>query len=58
MRAVTPHRAALANLKDMPLTVLGTGSVDFAAFHYVHMIGWLVTGVSLFVVEHVIADEK
>ena len=55
--AVRPHKAALANLKDMPLTVLGVAGVDFAAFHYVHMIGWLVTGISLIVVEHIIADE-
>lgn len=58
VKAATPHRAALANLKDIPLTVLGIASVDFAAFHYIHMIGWLVTGVSLVVLEHLIADES
>lgn len=41
----------------MPLTVLGISAVDFASFHYVHMIGWLVTGLSLIAVEHLIADE-
>lgn len=58
VKAVTPHRAALANLRAIPLTVAGTGSVDFAAFHYIHMIGWAVLGVSLVVLEHLIADEK
>ena len=56
-RAVRPHRAALATLKDMPLTVLGVAGVDFAAFHISHGWGWLGLGVSLIVVEHVIADE-
>jgi hypothetical protein len=56
--AVTPHKASLARLADMPLTVLGTGGVDFAAFHVAHGWGWLVTGVSLMVVEHLIADPE
>lgn len=58
VKAATPHRAALANLKAIPLTVLGAVCVDFAAFHYIHMIGWVVTGVSLVVLEHLIADES
>ena len=57
-RAVKPHRAALANLKDIPLTVAGVACADFAAFHYIHMIGWAVTAVSLIVLEHLIADER
>ena len=52
-----PHRAALANLLHMPLTVAGVACADFAAFHYIHMIGWAVTAVSLIVLEHLIADE-
>ena len=55
--AVKPHRAALANLLHMPLTVAGVACADFAAFHYIHMIGWAVTAVSLIVLEHLIADE-
>lgn len=55
--ALAPHRAALARLRDMPLTVAGAVCVDFAAFHYVHAIGWLVTGVSLMLIERIIADE-
>lgn len=56
--AVKPHKAALANLRSMPLTVAGTGCVDYAAFHIAaHGWGWLVTGLSLVVLELVIADE-
>lgn len=55
--AVRPHRASLQRLADMPLTVLGAGGIDFAAFHLGHGWGWLITGVSLLVVEHMIADE-
>lgn len=54
---VAPHRASLARLWDIPMTVLGTAFVDFAAFHVAHGWGWLVTGLSLIVVEHLIADE-
>ena len=56
--AVTPHRASLRRLADMPLTVLGTGGIDFSAFHVTHGLGWLVTGVSLLVIEHLIADPE
>lgn len=53
---VRPHKASLVRLTEMPLAVLGTGCVDFAAFHW-HVLGWLVTGVSLWVVESLIADD-
>jgi hypothetical protein len=52
-----PHTASLKRLADMPLTVVGTAGIDFAAFHLAHGWGWLVTGVSLLVVEQMIADE-
>jgi hypothetical protein len=55
--ALTPHRASLLRLLDMPLAVIGTGCIDFAAWHVDHGVGWLVTGVSLWVVEHLIADD-
>lgn len=57
IRAATPHRAALANLTRIPLTVAGTGCVDYAAFHLVGGWGWLATGLSLVLLEHLIADE-
>ena len=53
---VSPHKASLSRLAEMPLTVLGTAGIDFAAFHLAHGWGWLATGVSLLVVEHMIAD--
>ena len=56
--AVKPHKAALANLLHMPLTVAGVSVIDFAAFHISHGWGFLVTGVSLIVLEHLIADEN
>jgi hypothetical protein len=52
-----PHKASLARLWDIPLTVTGAGFVDFAAFHVAHGWGWLVTGLSLVVIEHLISDE-
>lgn len=56
--AVKPHKASLRRLADMPLTVIGTGAIDFAAFHVAHGWGWLVTGASLMVIEHLIADNE
>lgn len=55
--ALAPHRASLRRLADMPLAVAGTGCIDFAAFHVTHALGWLVLGASLWVVEHLIADD-
>jgi len=40
----------------MPLTVIGTGLIDFAAFHLGNGWGFLVTGASCLVVEHMISD--
>lgn len=56
-RAVKPHKLAVANLANMPLFLAGTGMVDFAAFHAGHGVGWLVTGLSLILIEHMAADE-
>lgn len=56
-RAVAPHQASLTNLANIPLTVAGFGCVDFAAFHLAHGWGWLVTGLSLMLLEHLIADD-
>lgn len=53
----SPHKLAVSRLRDMPLFLAGTGCVDFAAFHWTHGIGWLVTGLSLVLIEHVAADE-
>lgn len=55
--AIAPHKVSLRNLVAMPLTVLGYASIDFAAFHLAHGWGWLVTGLSLILLEHQIADE-
>lgn len=56
-KALAPHKVSLKNLGQIPLTCLGTGFIDFAAFHLGHGWGWLVTGISLIVIEHLIADD-
>ena len=55
--AVAPHKASLANLRAIPLTVAGVFCVDFAGFHLAHGWGWLITGASLIILEHIIADD-
>ena len=57
-KAVTPHKAALGNLASIPLTVAGAACIDFAGFHLAHGWGWLITGISLVLVEHLIADDQ
>lgn len=56
-RFVRAGRPAAVNLAKLPLTAAGLACMDFAAFHLAHGWGWLVTGVSLVVLEHLIADE-
>lgn len=53
---VTPHKASVRRLAEMPLSVIGTGGIDFSAFQVNHGVGFLVLGVSLWVVEHLISD--
>lgn len=58
VRLVQPHRAALGNLASMPLTVTGVGCIDCGVFLASTIAGWIVTGLSLVLVEHLIADES
>jgi len=55
---IQPHKAALGRLVEIPLTVAGVGCVDTAAWTVTAGVGWLVTGVSLFLLEHLIADPE
>jgi hypothetical protein len=54
--AFTPHKASLRRLADIPLMLIGIGFADTAAWQGPHWLGWLATGLSLVVVEHLIAD--
>ncbi len=54
---VSPHKAAFANLRSIPLTVAGVACIDYASFHLGSGWGWLVTGISLMIVEAMIADD-
>lgn len=51
------HASATSNLLSIPLTVAGFGCIDAAAFVGNLIAGLVVTGVSLVVLEHLIADE-
>lgn len=57
-KKIAPRTGWLRNLFSIPLTATGAGFIDFAAFHLDHGWGWLVTGISLIVLEAVIADEE
>jgi hypothetical protein len=56
-RLVRPHRAALSNLVAIPLTTFGIGCIDTGVFYASFIAGWIVTGLSLIFLEHLIADE-
>lgn len=56
-QAIAPARPALANLAKIPLTVLGFASVDTGIFFANMIAGFIVTGVTLMLIEHMIADE-
>lgn len=53
-----PHKASLVRLTDIPLTVAGLGCVDAGVFTASTIAGWIVTGLSLVVLEHLIADPE
>jgi hypothetical protein len=54
---ISPHQAALSRLAEMPLSIAGTGLVDWASFHVNSGVGLLITGISLWLVEHLISDD-
>jgi hypothetical protein len=54
--AFSQHKASLRRLTEMPLTVVGHGLADFAAFHVNHGLGFFAIAVSCMVVEHLISD--
>lgn len=54
---LTPNRAALRRLAEMPLTVVAIGFIDTAAWQAPTWVGWLVTGLSLMFMEHLISDD-
>lgn len=56
-KILSPARPALLNLVSIPLTVAGIGFIDTGVFIASTVAGWIVTGVSLLVLEHMIADE-
>lgn len=56
-RLASPRSASLANLRKMPFTVAGLGCIDMGVFTASTVAGWIVTGLSLMLLEYMIADE-
>lgn len=56
-KILSPARPALTNLISIPLTVAGIGFIDTGVFIASAIAGWIVTGISLLILEHMIADE-
>lgn len=57
-RVLAPHRAALANLRDIPLTAAGLACGDVAAWMWHPIAGVACLMPLLIFLEHLIADEK
>jgi hypothetical protein len=56
-KILSPHRASLAVLLSIPLTLAGAGCIDAAAFAGNTIAGLVVTGISLMWLESVIAAD-
>lgn len=56
-KVLSPHKASLLRLTDIPLTVAGAGCIDAAAFAGNLIAGLVVTGITLILIEHAIADD-
>jgi len=56
-RWLRPVRPVLANLAASPLTAAGLACIDVGVFTASVTAGWIVTGLSLMALEHVLADE-
>lgn len=57
-RLASPRSASVANLRKMPFTVAGFSCIDTGVFTASTVAGWIVTGLSLIVLEYMIADES
>jgi hypothetical protein len=57
VKVVAPTKPVLKNLAAIPLTVAGLACIDVGVFTASPIAGWLVTGVSLMWLEHLIADD-
>ena len=56
-RLLSPARPVLKNLSQIPLTVAAIGCVAAGVFIASTVAGFILLGVMLFVLEHMIADE-
>lgn len=56
-KLMTPAKPVLANLASIPLTVAGLGCIDCGVFFASTIAGFIITGISLIVLEHLAADE-
>ncbi len=57
-RILNLAKPVLANLASIPLTVAGTACIDIGVFTANVVAGWIVTGISLVILEHLLADEQ
>jgi hypothetical protein len=56
-RSAHAARPVLLNVLSIPLTIAGVGCIDAGVFMANTIAGMIFTGVSLIVLEHLIADE-
>lgn len=56
-KLMTPAKPVLVNLASIPLTVAGIGLIDVGVFYASTIAGFIITGITLIVLEHLAADE-
>ncbi len=56
-KLMTPAKPVLVNLASIPFTFAGLGCIDCGVFFASTIAGFIITGISLIVLEHLAADE-
>lgn len=51
------YMVSVKNMQSIPLTIAGIGFIDWAAFFIATGVGLFAIGISLIVIEYLIADE-
>lgn len=57
LKVFSPHKASVAKLAEIPLTVAGVGCIAAGVFLASAIAGFIVLGGALILLEYLIADE-
>ena len=55
--AATESKAVLSKLFQIPFTCIGLICINIGCFHIIHEWGWITTGITMVILEAMIADK-